>query len=47
MVWATVRPSNEPSQRMLEKLSFARVKVVQDEKGELIYFRREGVDQPE
>jgi len=38
-VWATVRPANEASLRIVDSLSFRRVEVREDEKGPLLFLR--------
>ena len=40
-LWATVRPWNAASFRVLEKVGFVRDHVVDDDQGELVYLRRE------
>ena len=38
-LWATVRPSNGPSVRVLEKLGFVRDRVEQDHHGAFVWMR--------
>ncbi|MEU5659178.1 GNAT family N-acetyltransferase [Streptomyces sp. NPDC047737] len=40
-LWSTVRPWNTPSLRVLEKLGFDRDHVSTDDKGEIVWLRRE------
>ncbi|MFI6943817.1 GNAT family N-acetyltransferase [Streptomyces sp. NPDC050418] len=40
-LWATTRPTNLPSLRVLEKLGFERDRVTEDEKGEVVWLVRQ------
>lgn len=41
-VWATVRPGNEASLRIVDSLGFLRMRVQEDEKGPLVFLRASG-----